>query len=95
MESADLLRALAALLFTLCLIGLVAWAVRKVSPGLPGMIGTPANPRLTLVERKIIDHRHQLVLLRRDQTEHLVLLSAQAGPVVVESGIQGAGGDKP
>ncbi len=84
----DYLRAVLALLFTLSLIGLVAWAVRKLSPGLQGMTGSPANSRLVLLERKILDHKHQLVLFRRDTTEHLVLLSTQGPPVVVEAGVE-------
>lgn len=90
MESADYLRAVLALLFTLSLIGLVAFAIRKLGPGLPGLMNNPANPRLVLLERKMIDARHQLLLLKRDNTEHLVLLSTQGPPVVVESGIKGA-----
>jgi flagellar protein FliO/FliZ len=90
MESTDYLRAVLALLFTLSLIGLVAYAVRKFGPGLPGMAGNPANPRLVLLERKVLDARHQLLLFKRDQTEHLVILSTQGPAVVIESQIKGA-----
>jgi flagellar protein FliO/FliZ len=86
-EATEYLRAAAALIFTLSLIGLIAWAVRRFAPGLTNMAANPANARLAILERRMLDARHQLVLLRRDQAEHLVLLSAQGAPVVVESNI--------
>lgn len=92
MEAADYLRAAAALVFTLSLIGLIAWAVRRYAPNFPGMVNNQNSARLSILERRMLDSRHQLVLLKRDQTEHLLVVSTQGPPVVVESNIVSNGG---
>jgi len=87
MDLLALLRTLGALG---CVLGLLAgalWAVRRFDLALPGRVGGRATAaRVALVERVAIDARRSLVLLRRDDAEHLVLI----GPdrvTVVESGI--------
>lgn len=45
------------------------------------------NRRLRVVEMLPIDARRQLVLVRRDNTEHLILLTPERG-LVVEAGIR-------
>lgn len=87
MEAADYLRAALAFAFTLSLIGLVAWLVGRYGRALPGLLPEGKGQRLSVLERRLIDGRHQLVLLRRDGREHLVILSGHARPVVVERDI--------
>ena len=76
-----------ALVFILALIGGLAWLARRY--GLAGAIAAKpkrANKRLGVEESLAIDGKHRLVLLRRDDTEHLVVISTE-GVTVVESGI--------
>jgi flagellar protein FliO/FliZ len=86
-----ILRFLLALLVVLGLIGLFAWGARRF--GLSGRFGAVVGKsrRLRIVEVTPLDPKTRLVLLRRDDVEHLVLLGP-AGSLVVESGIK-AGGD--
>jgi len=87
MELLPLLRTLGALGCVLGLLGGALWAVRRFDLALPGRVGARADTRrVALVERVAIDAKRSLVLLRRDDAEHLVLI----GPdrvTVVESGI--------
>ena len=52
---------------------------------------TSFNPmkkkRLNVVDMKAIDHRHKLVLVERDNIQHLVLLSGTNAPLLIEQGI--------
>jgi flagellar protein FliO/FliZ len=67
-------RALAALIATLALIGLAGYAARRF-----GLItGAPARGprRLQVVESLMLDPRRRLVIVRMDDREHLILLSA-------------------
>ncbi len=85
----SLLQAAAALGFVLGLIVLAAWVMRRF--GLAGpTLPAGADRRLHLVEVRAIDARRQLVLLRRDAVEHLVILSP-SGETVVEAGIRHEG----
>jgi len=73
-----------ALLFVIALIMLIAWVMRRV--GFGGMVSTPSRQRrLGIVEVLPLDAKRRLVLVRRDDQEHLLLLSA-LGDLVVEQG---------
>lgn len=84
MEPIDLLRAGAALIAVLGLLGLAAWLLR--SSGLNRRLVGPPGGRLALVETRWLDPRTRLVLIRRDRIEHLLLLGA-GPPLLVERGI--------
>ncbi|MBP2229320.1 flagellar protein FliO/FliZ [Azospirillum agricola] len=72
-----------ALLFVVLLIVAVAWLMRRI--GLGGVTaGTMRHRRLGVVEVMALDAKRRLVLVRRDDREHLILLSA-TGDLVVES----------
>jgi flagellar protein FliO/FliZ len=81
----DYLRFLVALIAVLGLIMLLAWVARRFRLG--GLAG-PAGPsgRLAVVETLPIDGRQRLVLIRRDDREHLILLG-QERSLVIESGV--------
>lgn len=84
MEIDVYLRFLLALGFVLALIAVLAWAARRF--GLMGKL-TPTqgkSRRLSIVEVMALDARHKLVLLRRDDTEHLVLMGPSANLLVEE-----------
>ena len=75
------------LVFVLALIGVAAVLARRL--GLGHAAGGAGGRRLGIVEILPLDGRRKLVLLRRDDTEHLVILSA-AGEQVIEAGIHRA-----
>ncbi|MEM7042739.1 MAG: flagellar biosynthetic protein FliO [Pseudomonadota bacterium] len=82
----DYLRFVVALGVVLGLIALFAWIARRFRLG--GLAGsTVKSGRLEVVESLPIDGRQRLVLLRRDASEHLVLIG-QERSVVIESGIK-------
>ncbi|MEW5703025.1 MAG: flagellar biosynthetic protein FliO [Pseudomonadota bacterium] len=88
MDVSQYLRFFLALAFVLGLIGLVGWAIRRF--GFGGRIpATKARDRrLEVVEVLPLDARRRLLLLRRDDREHLVLLSAgQHADLLIESAI--------
>lgn len=86
MDPMTMLRFAAALIFVLALIGVIAWIARRVGPSAGGR---GAKRRLGVVEALQLDPKRRLVLVRRDQTEHLILLSP-GGDRVVERVIASA-----
>ena len=74
MDLATLFRFLFALIFVLALIGALAWLARRYGFG-SGLGVTSGRGRLRIVETTAIDARRRLILIRRDATEHLVLVS--------------------
>ena len=85
MSPLEFLRYISALIFVLALIGALAWLVRRF--GLAGRLGMPTGQkRLSVIEVVALDARRRLVLVRRDSTEHLLLLGA-TGDLVVETRI--------
>jgi flagellar protein FliO/FliZ len=83
MDLIDIARYLGALMLVLALVGFAALAARRF--GVPGIVSSHATRRLAVVETLMLDTRHKLFILRRDDKEHLVLVGPQ-GTSVVESG---------
>jgi flagellar protein FliO/FliZ len=48
---------------------------------------TGAQKRLSIVEVKVVDAKHRLLLIRRDNREHLVLMGGEQD-LLIESGIE-------
>ena len=71
----------------LALILLVAWLVRRFAGN---RLGTTANrgrmPRLAVIDAAAVDGRRRLVLVRRDNIEHLIMIGGPTD-IVVESNI--------
>ena len=84
MDTASLLQSVLALGFVLALILVVAWLVRRYGIDKNWQIKRGETQRIQLVERMTIDPRRQLVLVRRDGKEHLLMLG-QNEALVVES----------
>jgi flagellar protein FliO/FliZ len=96
MESIDLARYCIAVIFVLLLVG-VAFLIKRYATnpgafriGLKTRLGkwefaTPAR-RLSISESLMLGPRQRLLLIRRDNVEHLVL-SGPDGASVIESGI--------
>lgn len=89
----EYVRFLLALLFVLGLIGLLAFVLRRFGMGVVRVSpayrskGRSAERRLAVIEVASVDARRRLVLVRRDDTEHLILLG-QTSDLLVESGIK-------
>jgi flagellar protein FliO/FliZ len=83
------LRYLVSLVFVLGLIGALAWLLRRFGPRGP-FRGSKLR-RLAIVEMTTIDARHRLILIRRDDREHLLLLGP-TGDLLIETGISRPGG---
>ncbi|WP_340118638.1 flagellar biosynthetic protein FliO [Pelagibius sp. 7325] len=88
MDFAEYLRFFVALGFVLVLIAGLAALVRRSGFGGRLTVAPSAGSerRLALVEVRPLDAKRKLVLLRRDDREHLVLLGA-SGDLLIESGI--------
>ena len=76
------------------LIAVVYWLVRRYSAGGLGRIGRGRVPRLAIVDAMSVDGRRRLVLVRRDNVEHLILIGGPSD-LVVEPTIQRSRRPKP
>ena len=85
--NSEYLRFVLALILVIGLILLLAWALRRF--GFGGMVRAGAKRRLQVLETLPIDPRHRLVLVRRDDTEHLLMLGP-TNDLVIEAGIGAA-----
>ncbi len=92
-------RAIVALVLVLALIALTVWLMRRFGDG--GMVsaagGRGRQQRLAVLDSAPVDARRRLVLIRRDNVEHLILIGGPTD-VVVEPNIvraQPAGGTRP
>lgn len=85
MEWTAYLRVVAALAVVVGLMLAALWLLRRFPVG--GMVARPGQRRrLSVVESVAVDSRRRLVLVRRDGTEHLLLVGG-THDVVVEGGI--------
>jgi hypothetical protein len=76
-----------AFLIVLGLIGAAAWAVRRFGSGRYGGTGQRGRqPRLAVIDHAGVDARRRLILIRRDNVEHLLLIGGPTD-VVVEPNI--------
>lgn len=76
-----------AFVLVLALIGGVAWLVRRFGSGsLSASAGRGRQARLGVIEATAVDSRRRLVLVRRDNVEHLIMLGGPTD-VVVEANI--------
>ncbi|HNB27859.1 MAG TPA: flagellar biosynthetic protein FliO [Alphaproteobacteria bacterium] len=82
MDYETYLRFALALILVLGLIALLAWVLRRFGMGMKLTKGR----RLGIVEVQSLGPRHRLILLRRDQVEHLVLVGPHS-ETVIEGGI--------
>lgn len=76
-----------AFLVVLALIGVTAWLVRRFgSNRLGGGGGRGRQPRLAVIDAASVDGRRRLVLIRRDNIEHLLMIGGPTD-VVIEPNI--------
>jgi flagellar protein FliO/FliZ len=76
-----------AFVFVLALIGVVAWLIRRFASS---RLGANTNrgrmPRLAVIDAAAVDGRRRLVLVRRDNIEHLLMIGGPTD-IVVEPNI--------
>lgn len=85
MEPESYLRFVVAFVFVMSLMGGLWLILRKL--GLSGpVVQTPGKRRLKVIESLSIDTRRRLVILQRDNIQHLVILGP-TGETVVETQI--------
>jgi flagellar protein FliO/FliZ len=75
-----------AFLIVLGLIGAIAWAVRRFGTGRLGANSRGRQPRLAVIDHAAVDGRRRLILVRRDNVEHLLMIGGPTD-VVVEPNI--------
>jgi len=83
MDLLDIARYLGALLLVLGLTGGAGLAARRF--GLPGLAKPSATRRLKIVESLMISPRQRLLLVRRDEVEHLVMIGPEGASVIEAS----------
>ena len=85
MDITDYIRFGSAFILVLALMGILGFILKRVNSGQGGgFMG--AQKRLSITEQRMIDSKHKLVLIRRDDVEHLVILS-NTDSIVIENGI--------
>jgi flagellar protein FliO/FliZ len=87
MELSEIFRFVASLAFILGLIGLCAYVAKRMGLATGGIAATGTQKRLSIVEVKVVDAKHRLILMRRDDREHLILLGGE-NDLLIESGIE-------
>jgi flagellar protein FliO/FliZ len=80
MDGILLLKFFSAFVFVMALMALLSWAMKKT--GLAGSAAGNTGRRLKVVEFLQLDQRRRLVIVRRDDREHLLLLGPGSETVV-------------
>jgi flagellar protein FliO/FliZ len=81
------LKVLIALVAVLVLLAIAFWLVRRFGGGrLGGGTSRGRQPRLAVIDQAAVDGRRRLVLIRRDNVEHLLIIGGPTD-VVVEQNI--------
>lgn len=82
MDVGGYLQYLMALIFVLGLIGLCAVGLRKLTPGVQARRRSGPGRRLEVLEVLPLDARRRLVMVRRDDAAHLLLIGLNEDRVV-------------
>lgn len=86
MDELLLVKFFSAFVFVITLMLLLSWIMKRFGSSASRKAGGNKR-RLKIVEFMQLDHRRRLVLVQRDNREHLLLLGSQS-ETVVETGIQ-------
>lgn len=81
-----------AFLIVLILIGLTAWLLRRFGQNRLGGTGSSRGrqPRLAVIDAASVDGRRRLVLIRRDNVEHLIMIGGPTDVVVEQNIVRAA-----
>jgi flagellar protein FliO/FliZ len=75
-----------AFLIVLGVIGAIWWIVRRFGSGRLGASTRGRQPRLAVIDYASVDNRRRLILVRRDNVEHLLMIGGPSD-IVVEPNI--------
>ena len=78
-----------ALVVVLLLIALFVWVLRRFSGVRMAKGGRQRQPRLAIMDAAHVDNRRRLVLIRRDNVEHLLLIGGPSDVVVEQTIVRG------
>jgi flagellar protein FliO/FliZ len=81
-----------ALVFVLALIGILGAVARRLGLGSIRAAKGAAERRLSIVEVRPLDAKRKLILLRRDQVEHLIIIGPTS-ETLIECGISASRDD--
>lgn len=84
MDITDYLRFVFALAFVVALIGILAFMARRYGMGYRNVVRN-AKRRLSISEIMPIDNKRRLVLIKRDDKEHLVMIGGTTDLVVEQN----------
>ncbi|GAB2175281.1 FliO/MopB family protein [Dongia sp. agr-C8] len=84
MEFDTYLRFILVLIFVLGLVLALGWVLKR--SGISGSAVAGKGKRLGIVETAFLGPKHRLILVRRDEVEHLVLVGPNTN-TLIESGI--------
>ena len=79
-----------AFVFVLLLIGAAAWVVRRFGTTQIDPAARNRQPRLAVVDAAAVDGRRKLVIIRRDNVEHLLMIGGPSDVVVETNIVRGA-----
>jgi flagellar protein FliO/FliZ len=89
------LRFFIAFLVVLGLIGATAWFVRRYgAERFGGSAARGRQPRLAVIDAAPVDGRRRLVLIRRDNVEHLLIIGGPTDVVVEQNIVRAAGASR-
>ncbi|MGA8825439.1 MAG: flagellar biosynthesis protein FliO [Pseudolabrys sp.] len=78
-------------MIVLALIGLTAWLVRRFGANRLGTTARGRQPRLAVIDAATVDGRRRLVLIRRDNVEHLLMIGGPSDLVVEPNIVRAVG----
>jgi len=85
-----------AFVIVLALIGLVTWLIRRFAGNrLGGNSARGRMPRLAVIDAAAVDGRRRLVLVRRDNVEHLLMIGGPTDIVVEPNIVRAAASREP
>lgn len=85
-----------AFVIVLALIGLVTWLIRRFAGNrLGGSAARGRMPRLAVIDAAAVDGRRRLVLVRRDNVEHLLMIGGPTDIVVEPNIVRAAASREP
>src|SRR5947208_12672377 len=76
--------------FVLLLIGIAAWLVRRFAATRIDASARGRQPRLAVIDSAAVDGRRKLVIIRRDNVEHLLMIGGPSDVVVETNIVRGA-----
>ena len=76
--------------FVMLLIGAAAWLVRRFGSTRIDAAARGRQPRLAVIDSAAVDGRRKLVIIRRDNVEHLLMIGGPSDVVVETNIVRGA-----